>query len=56
MIGVDLCVWKPPGVLSEDFLNVVDLEFFIAFTKCFTKQRLIICYHFMYINVTHDDA
>ena len=25
--GADTCVWKPPGGLSEDFLNVAGIEF-----------------------------
>ena len=25
--GADTCVWKPPGGLSEDFLNVANIEF-----------------------------
>jgi hypothetical protein len=39
MIGVNICVWKPSGGLNEDFLYVVDLEFFITFTKMFYKGK-----------------
>jgi hypothetical protein len=47
---------NPSGGHSEDFLYVAAREFFITFTKYFTKKRRTICYHFMYINVYHDDA
>jgi len=50
----DTCVWKPPGGLSDDFLYVADIELiYNSHQKCFTKKRLIPCYHFMYINVYH---
>jgi hypothetical protein len=47
-------VWKPPGGLREDFLYIADIELnHNSHQKCFTKERLITCYHFMYINVYH---
>jgi hypothetical protein len=47
-------MWKPPGELSEDFLYVTDIELiYCSHQKCFTKERLTTCYHFMYINVYH---
>ena len=48
----DTCVWKPSGGLSEDFLNVADIEFIQNFHKMFMeRKRLTACYHFMYINI-----
>jgi hypothetical protein len=50
----DACVWKPPSGLSEDFLYVADMKLiYNSHQKYFTKEKLITCYHFMYINV-HD--
>ena len=50
----DTCVRESPGGFSEDFLNVADIELLITFTKkCFTKERIIICYHSMYVDAPH---
>ena len=38
-------MWKPPGGLNEDFLNIADIEFIRNFhPKYFTMEKLITCY------------
>jgi hypothetical protein len=50
--GADTYVWKPPDGFSEDFLYIVDIELiYNSHKKCFTKERLITGYHFMYVIV-----
>jgi hypothetical protein len=52
----DIYVWKPPGGLSEDFLYVADVELiYNSHQKCFSRERFTTCYHFLYINVHHDN-
>jgi hypothetical protein len=47
-------VWKPPGGLSENFLCDAEYSLFIkTLTKSFTRKILLICYHFMKLNVPH---
>jgi hypothetical protein len=37
----DICVWKPPGGLSEDFLYVANVELiYNSHQKYFTRERL----------------
>jgi hypothetical protein len=52
----DICVWKPPGGLSEDFLYVTNVELiYNSHKKIFYKGKITTCYHFLYINVHHDN-
>jgi hypothetical protein len=43
------------GWAQRGFYLSADIEFIENFhQECSSKERLITCYHFMYINVLHD--
>ena len=53
MVELHLCVetswWAQRG-----FPDAADVEFIQNFLKkCFAKEKLIICYHSLYVNVPH---